>query len=165
MSVNHNGNRMSIGSPNSNLCTGNALSSGRCNVYDIVERSFSKIYYKWIPIGQHLHGEKSIEHFGTITSLNNNVNIIAISSPGVNTMCIYELPNENWVQLGFNFRENDDNNANYDDGNKLFAGPPQASSDISYINTFRGNREGTRKHPCTRVKNRNASIIRMIVYR
>ena len=34
VSVNHNGNRMSIGSPDSNLHTGNTLSSGRCNVFD-----------------------------------------------------------------------------------------------------------------------------------
>ena len=49
------------------------------------------------------------------------------------------------------FSRNDDNNTNYDDamslsldGNKLYAGSPQAISDISCINTFRINREDTR---------------------
>merc|ERR1712194_284737 len=118
VSINNNGNRIAIGSPNYNLYTG-TLSSGRCNIYDIVERSFSEINYEWILIGQHLYCEKSNEHFGTIISLNNNGNIIAISSPGVNIIRVYELSNENWVQLGFNFRENDDNNTNYGDAISL----------------------------------------------
>ena len=61
-----------------------------------------------------------------------------MSLPGAKTMRVYESSNENWVQLGFNFRENDNNNTNYDDdmslsidGNKLFAGSAQARSYIS----------------------------------
>ena len=64
--------------------------------------------------------------------------MIAMSSLGANTMLVYESSNENWVQLGFNFRENDNDNANYYDamslsldGNKLFAGSAQARSYIS----------------------------------
>ena len=52
---------------------------------------------KWMPIGQQLHGEKSIEYFGAITSLNNDGNMIAISSPDVNTTCVYEFHDENLV--------------------------------------------------------------------
>jgi len=141
VSINDNGNRIAIASPNSNLYSGNILSSGRCNIYDIVESSFSEINYKWIPIGQQLYGEISNENFGTIISLNNNGNIIAISSPGSNKVRVYKLSNENWAQLGSNFQENNNNNANYGDaislsldGNILFAGSPPASSDSSNNN-------------------------------
>ena len=127
--MNNNGNRIAKRSPNSNLHTRNIVSSGRYNFYEIVERSFSEINYDWMPLGQQFHCEKSIEHFGAIMSLNNNGNIIVISSPGLRAIRVYELSNENWVQLGFNFRENDNNYSNYDDAmslsldsNKLFAG-------------------------------------------
>ena len=41
-SMSSNGNRVAMRSPNSNLHTGNVVSSGRCNIHDIVERSFPR---------------------------------------------------------------------------------------------------------------------------
>merc|ERR1712151_641353 len=140
VSMNDNGNRISIGSPYSNGYTDNMLSSGRCNIYDI---NGNKNNYAWVPIGQQLYGEISNEKFGTITYLNDNGNKIAISSPGVNIVRVYELSNENWVQLGSNFQEEGNNNEtknnNYGDsislsldGSILFVGsPPVVISDSS----------------------------------
>ena len=137
VSANNNVNRIAIWSPNSSLRTDNITSSVHFDVNDIVERSFFETNCKWTPIGQHSCGEKSIENSSPIVSLNNNGNMSAISSPGANTMRVCEFSNENWVHLGFNFQENDDDNANYDDdmslsldGNKLFSDSPQDSSDI-----------------------------------
>ena len=62
------------------------------------------------------------------------------------------MSNENLVQFGFNFRENDGDNAPHDDyvclsldGNKLFSSSPQASSDINNDISRHDNSNSCRK--------------------
>ena len=52
VTMSNDDNRIAIGSPNSNLHTGNIASRWRCNINDVVERSFFETHHKWMTIDQ-----------------------------------------------------------------------------------------------------------------
>ena len=97
VSLNSNGNIIAIGAPYNNS---NATNSGLVQIYEISNNT-------WNQLGQDICGSSLDDNFGYMVSINNQGNIVAISSPnsdinGSNAglVQIYEISNNTWNQLG-----------------------------------------------------------------
>lgn len=91
VSLNSAGDRVAIGTPNSNSFTGHV------RIYEWNNTS-------WVQLGSDINGNSANDTSGSSVSINSDGDRVAIGSPGFGSIAgytsIYEWNNTSWVQLG-----------------------------------------------------------------